>query len=59
AALFLPITALASVLGMNLTHGLEDSGSWAFWMILMIGLVTGLCLVPLLTKHDDDEELLR
>ncbi len=56
AALFLPITALASVLGMNLTHGLEDSGSWAFWMILMIGLVTGLCLVPLLAKHDDDEE---
>jgi hypothetical protein len=56
AALFLPITALASVLGMNLRHGLEDSGSWAFWMILTAGLVTGLCLVPLLTNHGEVEE---
>ncbi|MDA0837503.1 MAG: hypothetical protein O3B01_08885 [Planctomycetota bacterium] len=56
AALFLPITALASVLGMNLRHGLEDSASWAFWMILTIGLLIGLFIVLLLTKGNDEDE---
>jgi hypothetical protein len=58
AAEFLPITALASVLGMNVTHGLEDSGRWAFWLVLMIGLVTGMCIMPFLTQGNDDEEIL-
>lgn len=36
-ALFLPITAVASLLGMNIPHGLESSPSWMF------GLIVGVC----------------
>lgn len=33
-ALFLPITALGSLLGMNLRHGLEDwNAPWTFWFV--------------------------
>lgn len=43
AALFLPLTAIASVFGMNLPSGLEHFGEpWAFWVALAIGLVIGL-----------------
>lgn len=43
AALFLPLTAIASVFGMNLPSGLEHFGEpWAFWVALGIGLVIGL-----------------
>jgi hypothetical protein len=33
-ALFLPITALGSLLGMNLRHGLEEwNAPWTFWVV--------------------------
>ncbi len=44
AALFLPITALSSVLGMNLPNGLEDSGPLVFWIVLVVGMTFGLLL---------------
>lgn len=43
AATFLPITALGSLLGMNLVHGLEKSYSpWAFWGIACAAFLLGL-----------------
>ena len=44
AALFLPITALSSILGMNLNTGLESSSPIYFWLVLLFGLVFGLFL---------------
>jgi hypothetical protein len=41
-ALFLPVTALASIFGMNLTSGLESK--WApylFWTVLVMGVFLG------------------
>ncbi|MDP0501030.1 MAG: CorA family divalent cation transporter [Verrucomicrobiota bacterium JB022] len=57
-ALFLPITALASVFGMNLTSGLEGTGDWLFWALMGIGALLGYLLrifieraqVPLLDR---------
>ena len=42
AALFLPLTAIASVFGMNLPSGLENVGPWAFWVALALGTAIGL-----------------
>ncbi len=41
AALFLPITAIASVFGMNLRHGMENSAA-VFWVAIAIGVGLGL-----------------
>jgi hypothetical protein len=41
-ALFLPITAMASLLGMNIPHGLEKSPSWVFVAIIAICTLLGL-----------------
>ena len=43
-ALFLPLTAFASVFGMNLPSGLESSSSALFWVVLFGGLTLGLVL---------------
>ena len=41
-AIFLPITAIASIFGMNLTHGLEGVKTpLLFWGVLGIGLLLG------------------
>lgn len=42
AALFLPLTALGSILGMNLKHGFEDRSPVLFWLVLGAGLLCGL-----------------
>lgn len=42
AALFLPITALASIFGMNLIHGWETVPGLAFWSVLMVGMILGM-----------------
>ena len=43
AALFFPLTAIASVFGMNLTHGLNQHSPVMFWLIFVAG--TGLGFV--------------
>ena len=43
AAVFLPLTAVGGIFGMNLVSGLEAS-SWAFWAIFAGGLLVGLVL---------------
>jgi hypothetical protein len=42
AALFLPLTAIGSILGMNLRHGFEDRSPALFWLVLGAGLLCGL-----------------
>lgn len=41
AAIFLPLTALASVFGMNLNSGLENSHFLSFWSVFFLGMVLG------------------
>ena len=45
AALFFPIMALSSVLGMNLAHGLDQNNVLIFWTIFVFGLVLGLIII--------------
>ncbi len=43
AAVFLPVTAVATLLGMNLRHGLEDwPAPWTFWITLGLAFIFGL-----------------
>src|SRR5690606_26103454 len=43
AATFLPIATIASIFGMQLPNGLEQSiGPWLFWIVLGLGGVSGL-----------------
>lgn len=42
AAVFLPITALASIFSMTLKSGLEGWGTWLFWLIVAAGVSLGL-----------------
>ncbi len=52
AALFFPVTAISSVFGMNISHGLEScSGTWLFWGVLGVGFVTGLLLTLLIAQR--------
>jgi CorA-like Mg2+ transporter protein len=45
AAMFFPVTALGSILGMNLPHGLERfSAPWLFWGVLGFSFVLGFWL---------------
>ena len=44
AAIFLPITAIGSVFGMNLASGLEHRGPLVFWSVLLIGAMVGYTL---------------
>ena len=45
-ALFLPLTAIGSMFGMNVSHGLERWPSpWLFWGLLATALVIGVLLM--------------
>ncbi len=44
AAIFFPLTALASIFGMNLHSGVENSPIWTFWAVLLVGVVLGLVM---------------
>jgi hypothetical protein len=44
-AFFLPLTAAASVIGMNLKHGLDDHSEKVFWSVVGACLVLGLIVV--------------
>lgn len=41
AAIFFPMTAIASVFGMNLVSGLEGSSILIFWSVLLAGIALG------------------
>lgn len=40
-AIFLPLTAIASVFGMNLVSGLEGKANWIFWVVFSMGMALG------------------
>ncbi len=42
AAIFFPLTAIASVFGMNLVSGLESNSIETFWLVVLVGIVLGL-----------------
>ena len=45
AATFLPVATIASILGMNLKHGLEEAfAPWAFLGVLLIGVGCGILM---------------
>lgn len=40
-ALLLPLTAIASVFGMNLSSGIESAPVWLFWAVLVVSVLLG------------------
>jgi hypothetical protein len=44
AACTLPVTALAGILGMNITHGLEHRSKAMFWVVLGLGFLIGFAV---------------
>jgi hypothetical protein len=44
AALFFPLTAIASVFGMNLNHGLNVTSIVIFWVVAMVSLALGFAM---------------
>ncbi len=51
AAMFLPITALGSLLGMNLVHGLETwEKPYAFWAVALVAFLLGVMVRASLPK---------
>lgn len=52
AATFLPITALGSLFGMQLEHGLEhENAPWVFWGVALAAFVLGLVVRGSLPKQ--------
>lgn len=52
ASLFLPVTALASVFGMNFVHPLDDKNSLHWWVVLGAGIVFGFGVKSWVTAKD-------
>ncbi|MES2708008.1 MAG: CorA family divalent cation transporter [Verrucomicrobiota bacterium] len=50
AALFLPLTALCSVFGMDIHSGLEDHSHY-FWIIIGAGVLLGLLVAALVVRR--------
>lgn len=50
AALFLPVTAVGAVFGMNLQSGMESGSAWLFWGVSLAALVTGLLVRSSVTR---------
>lgn len=51
-ALFLPITAAASLLGMNIPHGLEKSPTWVYFSIVATCAILGLFVRYLVSRKE-------
>jgi hypothetical protein len=52
AALFLPITAVGSMLGMNLTNGLEGRSALAFWIVCAVAFAMGFLVRVSVTRSE-------
>lgn len=44
AALFLPLTALTSLFGMNFSHGMDEKSPVMFWLVFGVGIGLGLMM---------------
>lgn len=59
AAVFFPITAMSSVLGMNVVSGLEFlPGVTMFWTVLTVGLSSGVLLARMISASPVPEKVL-
>jgi hypothetical protein len=53
-AFFLPLTAMGSIFGMHLSHGLENwHAPWMFYGVLSAALLTGMLLVTVIVFNLD------
>ena len=50
AALFFPLTAVASLFGMNLLHGLDTTSTAVFWTVAAVSLILGFFLKGWVTR---------
>jgi len=50
AAVTFPLMALATIFGMNLTHGIENQTPAIFWLVFALGLITGAVTKGWVTK---------
>ncbi len=44
ASIFFPLTAMASIFGMNLQDGFQQASTWQFWLVLLAGVVLGVSI---------------
>jgi Mg2+ and Co2+ transporter CorA len=51
AALFLPVTAVGAVFGMNLSSGLEASAGWVFWLVSAAAFAMGFLVRARVTSR--------
>ena len=56
AAIFFPIATLSAIFGMNLEHGLPPNSSEVFWVVLAIGLFSGMLLTLLIASRPAAEK---
>jgi hypothetical protein len=57
AALFFPLTALASIFGMQLAHGLNPNKPTIFWIVSIIGVGLGLIMKNwVMAKEKEDNK---
>jgi len=55
AALFFPLTAIASLFGMNLAHGLDQASVLIFWLVSVISIGLGFAMKGwVLGKRNND-----
>jgi hypothetical protein len=56
AALFFPLTAIASLFGMNLDHGLNEHSPLIFWIIFAAGTGLGFSMKGWVLAKDGDKD---
>jgi hypothetical protein len=55
AALFFPLTAIASLFGMNLAHGFDGNSVIIFWLVALVSIGLGFAMKRwVLAKRSDD-----
>ncbi len=53
AAVTFPLMAIATILGMNVAHGLEDRSPGIFWAVLLLGIGVGMMAVYWVTSQSE------
>ena len=53
AAVTFPLMAIATILGMNVAHGLEDRSPGIFWAVLLLGIGVGMMAVYWVTRQSE------
>jgi hypothetical protein len=53
AAVTFPLMAIATILGMNVVHGLEDGSPGIFWAVLLVGIGVGMMAVYWVTSQSE------